>query len=500
MDYLFDITAKRAQLSGDRLAMREGLDGFALTYAELNHRAALAAALLAQQGVQGAQGDQPGDRVAVLCRNRIDFFVLLFACAKLGAIMVPLNWRMPTAELAPLVADCSPALLIHGAEDRAVAADLIAAGHRIDLDAPGGWLSDELLPHGGRDIWPGDQPWYLLYTSGTTGTPKAVIQTYRMALVNHLNVTSAINLGRDDRTLNFLPLFHTAGINLYTLPSLIAGATVTVLPAFEETAVIDMLRGGHISCFFAVPAVYQALNLNPALDQIDLRPVRSWACGGAPLPDALIKAYAGRGVNVCNGFGMTETGPTAFLMDADEAPNRIGSVGRPQLLVQSRIMKPAGGAAEPGETGEIQLQGPGLTPGYWDRPDATAALYTEDGWLRTGDLAKTDEDGYVSIVGRLKEMFISGGENVYPAEVENVLARHPAVLEAAVVGIADDKWGEVGRAYILTKPGKEQPQQQELAAFCRERLAGYKVPKSFAFVTEFPRTAAGKVQKHLLAP
>jgi fatty-acyl-CoA synthase len=196
-------------------------------------------------------------------------------------------------------------------------------------------------------------------------------------------------------------------------------------------------------------------------------------------------------------MGMTETGPTLFIMDPENAPTRIGSVGKPQLLAQVRLVGPDGQDVAPGEAGELWFSGPGITPGYWRREEATAAAFS-DGWLKSGDLGRQDADGYFYIVGRIKDMFISGGENVYPAEVENVLAAHPAVLEAAVIGVPDGRWGEVGRAFILPRPGHDAPDADTLAAFCRSRLAAYKVPRQFVTVSDFPRTAAGKIQKHLL--
>jgi fatty-acyl-CoA synthase len=488
-----DLLAQRAALSGAAPALHEVINGETLTYAQLNQRAGQAAQLLADMGV-GA-----GDRVAIMCRNRIAFFELLFACAKLGAILVPLNWRMPAAELAPLIADCQPAVLIAGAEDAAVASQL--AVPLLLLDEPGPWRERlAAVPHPGRMGWPPDAPWVLLYTSGTTGMPKAVIQTYGMAVANLVNTQQGVGLRGTDATLNFLPLFHTAGINLHTLPLLLMGGRVHVLPAFEPSAVLNLIAQGALDVFFGVPAVYQLLSLDPGFAAADLSRVRHWGCGGAPLPDALAALYAARGVTVCGGMGMTETGPTVFLADAACARSKPGSVGKPQLLSRVRIVGADGSDVAPGEVGELLFAGPNVTPGYWQRPDATAAAFTAEGWLRSGDLGRCDADGDYYIAGRAKEMFISGAENVYPAEVENALALHPAILEAAVVGRADQRWGEVGHAYLLLRPGHTVPDDAVLIAFLRNRLAAYKIPKCFIWMPEFPRTAAGKVQKHLLEP
>lgn len=490
---IFDITAKRAELAGSDIAMEEVATGRTVTYAGLDERAARAAGLLLSLGV----GE--GDRVAILCRNRIEFFEMLFACAKMGAILVPLNWRMPAAEIRPLLTDSAPRVLFFGDEDAGVAADLSGdVPLRVGLDADYAQRRDATSAHAGRRLWPADGIWYLLYTSGTTGTPKAVIYTFTMAMVNYINISQPIGLTARDTTLNFLPLFHTAGINLHTLPTLIIGGRVLIMPGFDVDVMLDLVAAGRVDAIFGVPAIYQMLSLHPRFASVDLTRLRSWGCGGAPLSDQLVQRFLERGVRVCNGMGMTETGPTAFIMDPNRVAEKIGSVGKPQVLAGVRIVGPDGVDVKPGEAGELWFGGPGITPGYWNRPDATAAAFSSDGWLKSGDLARCDADGFYYIVGRIKEMFISGGENVYPAEVENVLSQHPAILEAAVVGVPDEKWGEVGRAHILPRPGQTMPPTDELTLFCRERLAPFKVPKSFVAVTDFPRTAAGKVQKHRL--
>lgn len=496
-DFLTDITARRALLAPNKTAFVDVINGSSVSYAQLEERACRAAGLLAARGVGS------GDRVAILCRNRVEFFELLFACAKLAAVLTPLNWRMPAAELRPLLSDARPRLLFYGVEDAEVAAELPGDGMApIALDGRGGGtycaLRDASPVLTGRRRWPVDECWYLLYTSGTTGKPKAVIQTYRMALANYVNIRQGMAIGADDVTLNYLPLFHTAGINLVTLPTLMEGGKVLVAPDFDPQGIIALFRDGALDTFFAVPAVYQQLSLQPGFDSLDLSRVRSWGCGGAPMPDELLRRYLGQGARVCNGMGMTETGPTVFLMDPGSVSDKIGSVGKPQLLAAVRIVDRDGRDVPAGESGELWFAGPNITPGYWHNEHASRDAFSEDGWLKSGDMARCDEDGFYYIVGRFKDMFISGGENVYPAEVENVLADHPAILEAAVLGVPDARWGEVGRAYVLPRPGQALPPDAELIGFCRQRLAPYKVPKSFVEVSEFPRTAAGKIQKHLI--
>ncbi len=493
MDFITDITARRAALTPHRTAFHDGPLGIVMTYAELEANCRKAAGFLAAQGVHH------GDRVGVLCRNRIEFFELLFACAKLGAILVPLNWRMTARELRELIEDCSPGLCLTGQEDRALAEQALNGSSipLIDLEETYPAGRDAATPHPGRPAWPGDETWYLIYTSGTTGRPKGVIQTYRMAMVNHVNITQATGLSAGDATLYFLPHFHTAGVNLHALPALIAGALVRILPGFEPAPLLAMVQAGELDVILGVPSVFRELILHPDFGTTDLTRTRHWASGGAPLPDAIVTEFARRGARLCNGFGMTETGPTAFLAAPEDALDRIGSVGKTQLLVEARIAGPDGRILPPGEIGEVQFFGPGLTPGYWQRPAETAALFTDDGWLRSGDLGRIDAEGHGYVVGRIKEMYISGGENVYPAEVETVLATHPDITEAAVRGVDDPRWGEVGCAYVLTRPGATLTADM-LARWCRERLAAYKTPRHFIFCDTLPRTSAGKVQKHLL--
>ena len=494
---VFDILARRAELGPEQIAFEDIDRGEQVNYLELDQHTGRTTALLSSLGV--AQGD----RVALVCRNRIEFFELLFACARLGAILVPLNWRMPAKELALLLDDCGAALLIHGTEDADTAGSLARKGLvLLDLDDSGNSgfrrRRDALQVLKGRASSPADETWYLLYTSGTTGKPKAVIQTYGMALANYINIAQAMGLRADDTSLNYLPLFHTGGINLTTLPALIMGGRTLITPGFDLERTVELLETGELDTFFGVPAIYQAISLHPRFDQLDLSRVRCWGCGGAPMPDKLLAQFAARGATVLNGMGMTETGPTVFLMDEANAGVKVGSVGKPQILASVRLVDQDGIDVQRGETGELWFSGLGITPGYFQRPEATAEALTPDGWLRSGDLGRQDEDGYYYIVGRLKDMFISGGENVYTAEVEGRLAEHPDILEAAVIGVPDDKWGEVGCAYLLARPGHALPPAPDIMAFCKQGMASYKAPRQFIPVKDFPRTAAGKVQKHLL--
>ena len=493
MRFRFDFAAKRAQLSPDALAFAEVESGRQLNFAKFNARAEGGANLLERLGVAA------GDRVAVLCHNSATFFEVLFASGKIGAVLVPLNWRQTVAELAPILVDCGAGTLLHDTATAALAqalADL--GGVRCISFADYNHAAGKEVSTSRRDgAWPAERIWYLLYTSGTTGRPKAVIQTVGMALANGINVQQATALSSADRTVNFLPLFHTAGINLHTLPVFIAGGKNTVVSKFEIDPLLDLIAGNQVTVFFAVPTIYQALSQHSHFAEADLSRVRHWGCGGAPLAENLIRRFLAKAVRVCNGMGMTETGLTVFLMDPERAAAKIGSVGKPQLLSQVRLVDVDGRDVADGEHGEILFRGPNITPGSFNNPEATKAAVTADGWLRSCDIARRDADGYYFIVDRIKDMYISGGENVYPAEVEAVLGSHPAVLEAAVIGVADARWGEVGHAAVRLRPAHTLA-AGELRAFARGQLAAYKVPKYVSVVEDFPRTAAGKVQKHFL--
>jgi fatty-acyl-CoA synthase len=491
---IFDWLAKQADLLGDKPALVDAASERALDYRTLNERAGRFAAYLRNDLALA-----PGDRVAILAHNSPQVVEVLYGCAKSETLFVPLNWRLAAGELDVILQDSEPALLVAEAAFAEVVAKLDRCPPRLL------WLGDverglaryeaalkaapgvlEMRVRDGRD------PWAILYTSGTTGRPKGVVQTFDMALYNALNIGFPIGLNASDVSLNMLPMFHTGGLNLYLNPTLLVGGTALIQRTFEPLETLKLLSE-HATVFFGVPAVYQLLAQHPAFEATDLSRVRSWACGGAPMPVSLIHRYAERGVVIRQGFGMTETGPTVFLIDETHALAKAGSVGKPQLFVEVRLVDRNGREVKTSELGELLVKGPAVTPGYWRQPEATARTI-EDGWLHTGDVARRDEDGYYTIVDRLKDMYISGGENVYPAEVEQVLARHPAVAECAVVGVPDERWGEVGLAAVVLTPGAEVA-AEALQAFCREHLAGYKVPKHVRLLTALPRNAAGKVLK-----
>lgn len=507
-----DLIAKQAYLYPDQIALIDPSPhpdlitnherGWReLTYAELNERASRLAEFLEQHW-----GVTAGTRVATLSHNRIEAVELLFACAKLGAVMVPLNWRLARRELDYVLRDASVRGILHDAEHAETAAAMVEMtpadeGSLKLLNMDDGYeaalatSSGELRTHEERDE---DELWYLIYTSGTTGRPKGVIYTAGMALVNFLNIGIATELVRQDVFLSVLPQFHTGGWNLYLLPMMFLGGT-TILPrTFDVDEYIQFLSR-DATAFFAVPAVYQTLADHPDFATTDFSGMRSWAAGGAAMSVPLLRRLDTRGIQVRQGMGMTETGPTAFLLDADNAIRKAGSVGKPQLFVDVRIVDEVGRDVPTGERGELLFRGPGVTPGYWNDAERTEEAFYPGGWLRSGDIGVCDEEGFYYIVDRAKDMYISGGENVFPAEVETVILEVEGVRDAAVIGVEDERWGEVGKAILETTSGTDaQDLIERVRAHCREHLAKYKVPVYIEITDALPRNATGKVLKHEL--
>lgn len=503
---VYDFIGQRAITSPDSIALEDCQSGEQLSYKELNIRANQAANVLENLDINNQ------DTVAILCLNCNAFFELLFACGKSGAILIPLNWRQTASETKVIVDDSQVKTLFYDKFNSKLAHELAEICPKLSI-IPLNNKTHEATSNKSAESYDNardsasteynaltrgvDHIWYLLYTSGTTGKPKAVIQSFGMALANYINTVQAIDLTSLDSTANFLPLFHTAGINLYSLPTLISGGKVYVLPKFEADSLIDLIEQNKLSIFFAVPAIYRAIHEHPKFKTLSFSAVRSLGCGGAPIQEYILKEFSDRGVTICNGFGMTETGPMTFLMDNAHAAKKIGSIGTPKLLTKARIVNEQGEDLPENEAGELLLSGGNITPGYWGNPEATEKAFDQDGWMHTGDVAKRDEDGYYYIVDRIKDMYISGGENVYPAEVESALEQHPEILEAVVIGIPDQKWGEVGCAFLHVREGYTLD-VKALHDFSRKHLAPYKTPKQFTVMDDFPRTAAGKVKKNEL--
>lgn len=446
-------------------------------------------------GVLAEEGVAPGDRVAVLAPNSVDQLILQMALLRMEAIFVPLNWRLAPGELARILDDCRPLLLV---TDRAT--PQVAPGCRVlqiaALSARIG--AAEPVPAGPRGK--ADATAIILYTSGTSGTPKGVMLSPEFLFATGVNFGF---VGEVDTGCVFLcesPMFHVIGIVTSIWPPLLRGGTILVSAAFEPAATNDRLADESlgITHYFCVPQMADALRHAENFAPGRWKTLKALFTGGAPNPPANILWWLGQGVRMVDGYGMTESGTTLGMPLAREViAAKAGAVGLPAPATAVRIVDDAGRDVDDEVTGEVLINGPNVTAGYWNRPDEWQKSLTADGWLRTGDIGRRDKDGFIYIVGRRKDMFISGGENVYPVEVEAALAEHPDVREAAVVGMPDERWGEVGCAYIVLAPGA-LVSEEELRAHLAARVGRYKIPKEFRMVLELPRTGSGKIQKHIL--
>lgn len=496
----YDWIAHHAARRPEVIAGVDLASGRRLSYRAFDRRiAALAGHLQEHYGVA------PGARVALLAHNAMDTFELQFACFRLGAIFVPLNWRLALPELHVIAADCTPAVLVHDLEF-ADSAEALARRHSIALLARSSVASPyerpvaEARPLETPQQFTHDDVCTILYTSGTTGVPKGSITTHGMNFWNAVNCIGVAALSPQTVLLCILPLFHAAGLNIYANPTFYAGGTVAITRRFDAGETLQFLADPALGVthLHGVPAHYQSMASAPNFAAADLSRLAGAFVGAAPVPIALLETWQRKGVVLRQNYGMTEAGPLILNLEAADALRKAGSAGKPVMHIETRVVTDAGvHDTAPGKVGELWVRGPALTPGYWNQPEATRAAFVEGGWFRTGDAVRIDEEGFVTIVDRWKDMYVSGGENVYPAEVENVLYRHPAVAEAAVIGVPDPRWGEVGCAVIVRRNGVTVT-EADLLAHCGGALARYKVPRSVIFTEALPRNAVGKVHKPTL--
>ncbi|SIQ94341.1 fatty-acyl-CoA synthase [Rhizobium sp. RU35A] len=495
-----DPVGYRARVSPGHIATRLLNDGATLTYAQLDDRIARCAAFL--YAAFQARGE--GFRVAGLGRNSVDLLVLAFACQRIRAIFVPLNWRLGVAELAGIVADCAPELVVYEAEFQAAAETLREGRPGLSIMPYAG--APESLDQALADTAPmqrlkgdPDKPAILLYTSGTTGAPKGVILTRRNLFYSAVNFSFVGEVVPGSVTFCDLPFFHTIGLVAIARTTLMMGGTLVIADRFVPERTINCLNDDSIGVthYFAVPQMATILRDQPGYSPERMARLKAIFIGGAPLPPPLVDAYLKDGVALVNGYGMSEAGTVMHMpLDETEIARRHGSVGFPAPLIEVRICDEAGHDCETGAVGELWIRGPSVSPGYWQKPEQTAAAFV-DGWFRTGDMVRCDEDGFHVIADRLKDMYISGGENVYPAEVEAAILSHPAVAEVAVIGVADARWGEVGVAFIVRRPDAVLD-AETIKAHCGERLAAYKRPTHVIFMDAIPRNAGGKPLKPVL--
>ncbi|HEV7667394.1 MAG TPA: long-chain fatty acid--CoA ligase [Thermoanaerobaculia bacterium] len=501
-----DLLGERARLTPEKLALvtvppTPGAER--LTYAELDRRATAMARVFRER-----LSLRKGDRVGLLSGNRVEFLDAFFACAKAGTVLVPIGTRLTAVEIAHVVQDSGLDVLLYDGDHAehvrelvslapvktALALDAAANANPGDLDLPTEIAATAEKPFHPERMDPEDL-WALLYTSGTTGKPKGVMIPHRQVLWNGYNTAVSWQLREDDVTPIFLPLYHAGGLFAFLVPIVTIGGTIVLHAGFDDQEIWKTIERERATVVLGVPTIWERLSEHPGFAAADLSSVRWLVSGGAPLPRFLIDRYQERGIVFKQGYGLTEVGVNCFAMTVEESIAKAGSIGKPLMFSEARLIDAEGGAVTDGEVGELCLRGPHVSRGYWGRPEATAeALDVEGGgWWRTGDLARRDADGFYTIAGRAKDLLIRGGVNVYPAEIEGELLLHPDVRDAAVIGVPDEKWGEAGVAFVVA--GERRPSPEELLEFLGSRLARYKHPSAFVFVDALPRTAYGKVVK-----
>ena len=484
--------AARTAVTPNRRALT--FEGTTWTYAEMLERIDRLAADLQYGGVC------PGDRVAFLGLNQPAFFETMFAAARLGAIFVPLNFRLTGPELAFIINDAGVHTLVADEMHRPVAESVraeLSVRRYLSDDVTDGW---EALHGDGRTLAdPGpvdpDGVAIIMYTSGTTGRPKGAMLTHANLWWNNTNAMHQFDVMEDDVTLVVAPLFHIGGLNVTTLLAWQKGAEVVLHRAFDPAACIEDIGRYGVTTMFGVPAMFLFMSQVPGFDQADLTSVRTLVCGGAPVPEPLIKLFNGRGVPINQGYGLTETSPMVSFLSPEWSLTKLGSAGKAPLFGEIRVVDEDNRPITAARTnGEVCYRGPNLMKGYWRRPEATAAAIDPAGWFHTGDVGYLDEDGFLYIADRVKDMVITGGENVYPAEVESALHDHPGVADVAVIGLPDERWGEVVVAVVVAR-GDAELTVEDLRDFAGDRLARYKLPTRIEVVDVLPRNPAGKVLK-----
>ena len=496
--YTQDWIAKWALYSPNKAAVKEYETGRSLTYGELDRLANRLA-----RHLSSTFGIKKGERIALLAENCLEYIILFAVAQKTGCILVPMNYRLAGAEIDFLLQNSEPSLIIGEAKFQHLldaAPSYRSASHRGTFEELTAFCDpsttteqDAPLPITPVDE---DDPVFILYTSGTTGFPKGALYTHKILFWNSINTAMSLIVNSESRTVNVMPPFHTGGWNVLTTPFLHHGGYSIMMRKFEPAAVLQLLQEEKLSLFMAVPTMLKMMADAPEFEAAEFPHLHYFIVGGEPMPIPLIERWHSKNVPIRQGYGMTEVGPNLTSLHQDDAIRKKGSIGRPNFYVQIRIVDDKGNDLPPDTSGELLLKGPMVTPGYWRNPEATAKTIV-DGWFHTGDMVRMDPEHYIYVVDRIKNMFISGGENVYPAELERVLLGHPAVSEAAVIGRPDEKWGEVGRAFIVLKPGMACS-DAELLEFCKARLAKFKVPKYFSFIEALPKNDTGKINRMAL--
>ncbi len=498
--FVTDWLDKRSKLTPDRVALVEHLGGPEVTFKEWNTRVNRTANYLRSLGVG------KGDVVAVYASNCPEYLDLFWAAGKIGVILQNLNWRLTVHELRGTITDGQPAILCYSGDWSSqvdeLRSSMSSVRHVIAIDEPGEndrHISERDAHSPTLDDSPEltmDDPWGICYTGGTTGLPKGAILTHGNVTWNSVNTITSWGINANHVAALQLPFFHIGGPHIFMVPLVHVGGKTILCTGFDLDETFELIDQGGVTHYVAVPTMYQMIQADPRWDTADFSHLELVISGGAPCPLPVMEKFWDRGIDFKMGYGLTEAPANNFWLPPDRVRDKATSVGFPLFHIDMKITNEDGSECPPGTAGELLIRGPHVTPGYWGRPDATAETI-RDGWLHTGDLAEKDEEGFFTIKGRSKEMFISGGENVYPAEVESVLLAYPGVAEATLVGAPDDKWGEVGRAFLVLKDPAAFS-EREFMEFLSERLARYKLPRSVVLLDEIPKTAIGKIDKKLL--
>ena len=477
---------KRAALSPTKTALIDSRTGKKWSYSELTVQISIWVHFFTEQQYQ------KGDRIVLLSQNRIELFAILFACGMKGLIYVPLNYRLSMHELSYIVADCQPVLILHDEEHHGISSQFPSVKTLL--------LTSEVegkVPFFDSSVcWSKDDPWLIIYTGGTTGKPKGAVITFEAVNWNAINTIISWGLSDSDCTLNYMPMFHTGGLNALSIPILMAGGTVVTGSRFHAEEALIALNTYKTTVSLFVPTMYQAMLETEYMKTATFPTVKVFLSGGAPCPKTIYHQFEEKGLLFKEGYGLTEAGPNNFYIDPEEAKQKKGSVGKCMQFNEVKIMNEHGDVCAPEEVGELYISGKHVFKEYWKNELETSHTFA-DGWLKTGDMAKVDMGGDYYIVGRKKEMIISGGENVYPQEVEQCLVLHPCVKEAAVIGVEDDKWGECVAAFLTLKD-KSIATESDILRHCKDSLGGFKVPKRIHFVESLPRTDVGKIDKKKL--
>ncbi|MBI2416675.1 MAG: AMP-binding protein [Ignavibacteriales bacterium] len=491
-----DWLAKWAYYTPEKLFLREYQRQLSWSFLEFEQRAqSLAYHLTTELHLQR------GERIAVYSKNRAEYFLLFAACIKTGIVLVPLNFRLTPRELDILIADAEPAMFVFESEYTEQVSNLQTVKkckHFIGISDVTPFLIGGIQQNGFRSLHipVNDDIVMILYTAGTTGLSKGVMISHKMLFWNAVNTGLRLDLTSADHTQSYAPLFHTGGWNVLFTPFLLHGGSHTILQSFDAALILELMQTERSTILFGVPTMLQMLSDLPEFAAADLSSVRYAIVGGAAMPIPLINVWNEKGIPIRQGYGLTEVGPNCFSLHQDKAIAKRGSIGFPNFYIDTRIVDEHGKDCAVNETGELWIKSPVVTQGYWKKPKETGESIT-DGYFHTGDLVKKDEDGYYFVVDRKKNMYISGGENVYPAEIEKYLYTNSKIKETAVIGVPDERWGEVGKAYITLKEG-EIATAEEMKNFCMGSLAKYKIPKYFEFTGLIPKTDAGKINKIVL--